>query len=215
MTRSAVLIAAGEPPPLHMLPAASELDLVVAADGGANVLLSTGQRCDVLIGDLDSITPSTVEHFRSTGTEIHQYPTSKDKTDLELALDLVLDREVTVLTIAGVTGGRIDHELVNLQVVCHPRYQAMTITVIAPPALISVVRSRRRLTGAPDSLISLVPAIGPVSDVSTSGLVYSLDEAELASGSSLGVSNRFLSGEAEVAVGNGVVLAVQPEALPF
>ena len=38
-------------------------DLVIAADGGYDALISHGYRCDVLIGDLDSISsvPDNIE----------------------------------------------------------------------------------------------------------------------------------------------------------
>src|SRR5699024_12586125 len=45
--------------------------------------------------------------------EIH--PPEKDKTDLEIALQKALSLEPDRIYLIGVTGGRLDHALINLQ----------------------------------------------------------------------------------------------------
>src|SRR5699024_6449507 len=45
--------------------------------------------------------------------EIH--PPEKDKTDLEIALQKALSLEPDTIYLFGVTGGRLDHALINLQ----------------------------------------------------------------------------------------------------
>src|SRR5699024_12482516 len=45
--------------------------------------------------------------------EIH--PPEKDKTDLEIALQKALSLEPDRIYLFGVTGGRLDHALINLQ----------------------------------------------------------------------------------------------------
>src|SRR5699024_11613975 len=46
--------------------------------------------------------------------EIHT--TEKDKTDLEIALQNALSLEPDTIYLFGVTGGRLDHALINLQI---------------------------------------------------------------------------------------------------
>src|SRR5699024_12649658 len=43
------------------------------------------------------------------------HPHEKDKTDLEIALQKALSLEPDTIYLFGVTGGRLDHALINLQ----------------------------------------------------------------------------------------------------
>ena len=54
-------------------------DLVIAADGGYEALSSRGIRCDLLIGDMDSIKKIP------GGVEILKHKVEKDETDMHLA----------------------------------------------------------------------------------------------------------------------------------
>ena len=78
------------------------------------------------------------------------------------------------------------------------------------PATVTVVRHEVRLHGRPGELVSLVPFHGPVTGVSTAGLLYPLIDAELRPGSTRGVSNEFVDAVARVTVAGGVLVAVSP-----
>jgi thiamine pyrophosphokinase len=77
-----------------------------------------------------------------------------------------------------------------------------------------VVRSRTELWGRPGSLVTLLPLGGPVGGVRTSGLRWALTGDRLDPGSTRGVSNELTGPVATVSVDSGVLLAVQPHALP-
>ena len=66
MMKSALVICNGEPPSKTLARQLVQVsDLIVAADGGANVARRLGIRPDVIIGDLDSIEPATKHYFSS------------------------------------------------------------------------------------------------------------------------------------------------------
>lgn len=67
-------------------------DLVICADGGAKYLYQAGIRPHILVGDFDSIDPALRKFYHDTGTEIIKFPRHKDYTDMELALDIALQR---------------------------------------------------------------------------------------------------------------------------
>jgi thiamine pyrophosphokinase len=77
-------------------------------------------------------------------------------------------------------------------------------------ARLHVVRGRRELRGDPDELISLFAMHGAARGVTTTGLLWKLEGDDLAPGSSLGISNRFVEHVATVTVDEGVVLVVRP-----
>ena len=84
-----------------------EDDLVIAADGGYDSLESSHIRCDVLVGDLDSIKDIP------EGVELLRHPVRKDETDMYLAYVEGLRRGYTSFMIFGATGGREDHTFAN------------------------------------------------------------------------------------------------------
>ena len=78
-----VVVASGEGPELTLPDAKS----VVAADGGLLRARGLGLTVDVVVGDLDSVTPEALAAAEAAGARVVRHPQAKDATDLELALD--------------------------------------------------------------------------------------------------------------------------------
>jgi len=102
--------------------------LIVAADGGANHCHRLNITPDILLGDLDSIEPEVLISCKEKGVEIQRYPTRKDATDLELALDLVLTRGAGSVRLLGALGGRWDMSLANITLASLKKYSSMHIS---------------------------------------------------------------------------------------
>ena len=182
---------------------------VVAADGGVQHALRLGRPVDVLVGDLDSIAPGELVQVRAAGTAIIAHPVDKDATDLELALDLVLDRDGGPdVTVIGGHGGRPDHLLGNALLFAAERYRELRLRAVWDGAHLHVVRDSMGLAGSPGDLVSLLAVHGPADGVTTTGLRFALTDARLEPGSSLGMSNRLTAPTATVEVRTGVLLAV-------
>ena len=176
--------------------------LVIAADSGAESALRLGLPLHVLVGDLDSVDPSVVEQ----ADEVIRHPTDKDATDLELALEVAIVRGATAITV--LSGGiceRVDHFLAEC---------ALVAACTAVPIELRIGRSRAypihagrslELQGTPGGVVSL---LGAARGVTTNGLRWTLNNAELLPGSSRGVSNEFVETVAHVSVGEGTVLVV-------
>jgi thiamine pyrophosphokinase len=191
---------------------------VIAADSGAVTALELGLHVDELIGDLDSVPAGVAERVAGSGGRVRRYPEAKDATDLELALAAAvsLDPVPRRVVILGGAGGRLDHLLGGILVLAAPRWAGVDATGTQAeawlgPAKITVVRGLASLgASAPGELVSLLAVGGVAHGVTTSGLLYPLADADLAPGTTLGVSNEFSSARATVEVTAGVVLAVQP-----
>jgi thiamine pyrophosphokinase len=82
--------------------------ILVAVDGGLRTCRASSRRPDLYVGDVDSVRrvprglPSVV------------YPRDKSFSDLAGALSELRKRKVHVVTVAGLLGGRLDHEWANL-----------------------------------------------------------------------------------------------------
>ncbi len=190
----------------------SNVGFLVCADGGANSALLSGRQPDVLIGDLDSITPDNLAKCVEVGTKILRYPKEKDQTDLELALDYTqfqapAEFSKSEIWVYGATGGRADHFLGNIALLLAYARQGRKIYLKDPEQLIWIIQDRERILGVKGQVISLV-ALSEKAVVTTEGFVYALNNEKLFQDSPRGISNVFLGTEGFIQVDEGKVLAI-------
>jgi thiamine pyrophosphokinase len=207
-----VVVSGGNPPDaraaLRVPPGAP----VVAADRGLGYALAFGLDVDVAVGDFDSVTPEALAEGEAAGVRIERYPADKDATDLELALDLAIDRAPSRILLLAGTGGRLDHELSALLLLASDRYAAAQVDALVGEARVHVIRGGREIEGSAGELCTLLAVNGPAVGVTTEGLEYPLRGETLEPGSSRGVSNVFVGRRARVTVERGVLLAIVPGA---
>jgi len=203
------LVVTGGPYPDQVLSAMANglppADLVVAADGGAAVARRLGLDVDLLVGDLDSADDRAV----AAAGEVRRHPIDKDDTDLELALAAAVEAGCRSATVVATMSGRVDHALGNLLVVAGDRWADLAIDLRVDGAHGRVVRDACRVDGAEGDLFSLLAVGGPATGVTTTGLVWPLDDATLEPGLGRGFSNRLVAEVAEVRVASGVLLVLQ------
>ena len=205
-----VVVASGQGP-LVDVPAARA---VVAADGGLDRAASLGLAVDVVVGDLDSVSPAELERAEAYGVRVVRHPEAKDATDLELALDEAVALGAKRVLVVASAGGRLDHLLASLLLLGSGRYEALEVDAFVGEALVHVIRGERTMQGTAGDLVTLLALGEPASGVTTEGLAYPLANDSLDAGSTRGVSNVFVGGEATVSVARGVLLAVRPPKEP-
>lgn len=228
----ALILADGDVPDLDDLRAHwpgwyDDVQLVVAADGGARHAAPLGVTIDLWVGDGDSIDPADLAALAEAGVEIERSPADKDETDTELAIRAALARVTGGVIILGATGGpRIDHELANIALLAMPELEraARAAIIYTPRSTIRLLRGpavpdRRPATasvqGAPGDTVSLVPFGGDAHGVTTSGLRYPLTDATLPLGTPRGVSNIVEEArgiEAQVMLREGLLLLIETPA---
>jgi thiamine pyrophosphokinase len=181
---------------------------VVAADGGLDRALELGLAVDVVVGDLDSVTPETLAAAEAAGATVVRHPRAKDETDLELALEEAAARGAHRVLVVASAQGRLDHLLGSLLLLTAERFRGFELDALVGDALVHVIRGERTLHGAPGELVSLLAMGGPARGVLTDGLEYPLRGETLEPGSTRGISNVFTGDTATVAVADGTLLAV-------
>jgi thiamine pyrophosphokinase len=197
-----------------------QFDFLICADGGGNHALQAGRLPEVLIGDLDSITPKNLELCRQKKVHIQQFPREKDETDLELALEYAVTQlklqsisqessslEAHTLWLYAATGGRVDHLLGNLALLLNFLKRGYSIHIKDPLHEIYLLQGREVLKGQAHQEISLIP-VTEKARVTTEGLYYPLHGDVILQDSPRGISNVFLGEEAVVQVDEGIVLLV-------
>jgi thiamine pyrophosphokinase len=201
--KRALLLCNGEPPSRGLARGlASQADLVVAADGGANSARAFGITPDIIIGDLDSILPATRRRFHRS---LLLHVARQDNTDLEKALDLLSSRGCSQVTILGAAGRRLDFTLGNLSVLWnYTPFLDLTFRGDGWRAM----PVRKSLSGmAPrGTVVSLIP-FGPCDGITLRGLKYPLTNARMRVGE-IGVSNEVSSSPFTVRVRHGHMLVV-------
>lgn len=85
---------------------------IIAVDGGVKHLFECGITPNLIVGDLDSSPTDILERMTSVPQQI--FPSEKDKTDLELAIDISLTHSPKSLHVFGGLGNRSDHNLYNV-----------------------------------------------------------------------------------------------------
>jgi len=182
---------------------------VIAADSGADHARELGLTVDLAVGDFDSASDATQSWLHRTGAEIQSHSADKDHSDLELALEASVDKGPDAIYVLGLGGGRPDHALLNLMVLCDDRWRKVPIFGEADGCWITVIHGAAQLHGELGSVVSLLPVGGPAK-VSTDGLLFELDTENLSPTSARGLSNAMTCTVASVDVTSGVVLALQP-----
>ncbi|HBW38430.1 thiamine diphosphokinase [Desulfosporosinus sp. BICA1-9] len=191
----------------------NEVDFLICADGGANYAALSECMPDLVIGDLDSISPENLSQCETSGCIIERYPSEKDETDLELAFlravemaDLVGERDIWLY---GATGNRIDHFLGNIALMLAYARKGYRIRLVDPEHEMWVLQGREEISASRGQELSLI-SLSEQAVVTTEGLYYPLDRGVLYQDSPRGISNVFLGGEAVIEVHQGWVMVVIP-----
>jgi thiamine pyrophosphokinase len=185
-------------------------DVVVACDAAGEWCVGLGRLPDLAVGDFDSASPGAAERLRALGVEVSEYPTRKNASDLDLAVDAALALGAGTLTVTAAFTNRLDHTLAALGLAL--RVPANVPLVFADPGLAArVVRppneTHVELEVQPGALVSVV-ALAAAEGVTLSGLAYPLLNASLEALSSLGVSNVATDSRVTVDVVQGTLLVM-------
>ena len=180
-----------------------DADVVVAADSGFYNLTSNDCRIDYLIGDFDSISERVMVDELDPSIQVIKYPIEKDKTDTELAIDLLVQKGCGEITVIGALGSRLDHSLSNIYLLRRYNRLGINIRVIDNNNEISYLYGERNLTKEPGFYYSILP-VGPEGiTVSLEGFHYPLKEELIKYGSCLGISNYIEDKEGRITVHSG------------
>lgn len=199
---TALVLANGRPPAKRLLRRLSrEVQLMVCADGGANAAARAGVRPDLIIGDLDSVTPGTLRTFRSVPI---RRLADQNSTDLEKAIRWLLRKGIRTINIVGATGGRLDHVAGNLHVLGKFGHRANLQIVEEHGKLVAVGRSRV-FPSPGGSTLSLIP-LSRCSGITTRGLRWELRNETLELGRRDGTSNVVVTSPVTIRVRSGTLL---------
>lgn len=164
--------------------------LVVVLDSAIERVIELGIKVDVLLGDFDrGFDP---EYYRDM-----QYPLEivhtpdQDKTDLEKALDYLIERKFPAVNVIWATGRRADHTITNITNIVRYR-DLIKIVVLDDHSKIFLLPQKFEKWYPEGTPLSLIP-IGKVKGIHSKNLKYQLNNDELTIGYRTGSSNEALN----------------------
>ena len=182
--------------------------LIICCDSGARHLWKTGIKPDVIIGDMDSIEPDHLASYSKQGVKIIKYPVNKDFTDTELALDYALGLKPDSIFIWGALGGRIDHTLANVFLLCKGQEKGIKTYLIDEYGEAFVLDKEATFINETGKTVSLLALSPEVTGINLTGFLYHLKEEILVMGESRGISNVINDARAGISVLQGKLLVI-------
>lgn len=176
-------------------------DFIICADGGCNHLSRLGIEADVVIGDFDSAECDNIKAIKI------EYPTRKDYTDGELAVEYAVKHGFDNIVLIAMTGTRLDHTMSDIFLLAKCRSGVL----IDDNNETYLLRDGLEITGRKGQTVSVVPVCGDAEGLVTDGLEYPLNDETIKFGASRGISNVMLSNECKITIKKGMALVIKVE----
>ncbi|WP_214698186.1 MULTISPECIES: thiamine diphosphokinase [unclassified Exiguobacterium] len=188
-----VLIVAASP---EVIPLPRHADYVIGVDGGYQRLLDEGIEPDVVVGDFDSFVGKPPK-------EALRYPSEKDVTDLEIALQLARERGATRMHVYGALGGRVDMTFANVGLL--EKYPEMVLHGNGQTVYL-VKAGDYSFSKKEGYYLSFIP--WKTATISIDGVKYPLEHHDIKSEEALTISNEWTEAFARLTVHRGIVLVM-------
>ena len=169
---------------------------LIAADGGAQIILATGRRPDLVIGDMDSRqdVPPDIPQLHLPG---------QDDTDFEKCLKRVIAPLIVGFCFLE---GRLDHTLAVIHALAAAAHDR-PIMLVGTNDMLVRMRGDFAFPAAAGERVSVWP-LGPQRFTRSNGLQWPLDGLEMAPGQLVGTSNITTGGMVEIMADDGAGYAV-------
>jgi len=183
----------------------TEMDYLIAADGGLRHVEAHNLSAHMVVGDFDSYAPPP-KHPNLI--QLHQ---EKDETDLFAALQEGIRLGYRRFHLYCATGGRIDHTMANLQLLTYLSRRNLSGHLFDAHSIITAITNGAiTFSSQYSGNLSLFSADVQALGVSVTGLKYPLERATLTSDFPLGISNEFIGVGSRITVEKGTLLLVYP-----
>jgi thiamine pyrophosphokinase len=164
--------------------------LVVVLDSAIERVMHLDIKIDVLLGDFDRDFDPEIYKTKQYPLEIVHTP-DQNKTDLEKALDYLIERKMPAVNIVWATGKRADHTITNLTNIVRYR-DLIKIVILDDHSKIFLLPNKFEKWYTAGTPISLIP-IGVVKGIHSQNLVCPLANDTLTIGYRTGSSNAVAS----------------------
>lgn len=209
-----LIIANGEPLSESKTRALAKNKLVIALDGALSVCLNYEIIPTLCIGDFDSVDKKIVSFAKADPTIEFIHNPCQNSTDLEKALNYLVELHPETITICHATGWRLDHSLYNLRLLKRFHEQFKQLSLITEYEKVYFVKNQTlELHGAIDAPVALLSF--PNARITSSGLKYDMVHYELKYGISESTSNSLATKHARIEVIGEALLLIDHDIEPM
>lgn len=183
----------------------------IGVDRGVYVLLQQGITPKRAFGDFDSLTPAENEWLSHYTLPFSTYPQEKGKTDLEIALDWAIGKQPEKITVFGATGGRMDHMLINVQMLLKGLRAGIIMQLVDKRNIVALCQpGTYRIEKEPSfSYVSFLPFTSEIKGLTLHGFKYPLENKTVQWASSLCISNELVANEGTFSFTDGLLLVIK------
>jgi len=183
-------------------------DLIIAADGGLRFCRLENIVPHLIVGDLDSVNKTQLIEMKKLGSQIMQYPVDKDATDLELSLQVALNKGAQEIILLSALGARWDMTFSNVLLLASDLLDNVHVRILDQNQEIFCIKGHRKmdLNHRKGNRLSLLPLSSSVEGITLTGMKYALNNESLHLGTSRGLSNIIIDQNASIQIQRGVLL---------
>ncbi|MGV8980251.1 thiamine diphosphokinase [Clostridium sp.] len=206
-----IIISGGNPPSKELLTSEITGDtFLIAADSGANCLYDYNIKPDLLLGDFDSIDIEVLDYFKKCNCTIDIYPTEKDFTDTQIAVEKALCMKPNEILFLGCTGSRVDHLLGNIGMLKICLENGVNAFIKDENNSIRLTNASTLLKGTVGQIFSVQSYGNEIIGLTIEGAKYPLNNYNLKIGESITISNQFVDSEVKLKFKFGMLLIILP-----
>ena len=178
---------------------------LICADGGANTARKMNLLPDYIVGDLDSISPGTLNFYKRK-TEIIKI-TRQNDTDTEKCIKTAIKKRLYDIVLTGVTGDRLDHTFCNMGIVLK-FYKSVHLTIIAENSFLAPYSGNVTIKTHPGETFSLY-GFDRSTKIKSRGLYYPLNNISLPFGEQESTSNVATGAEVRLKITGGIIFVIR------
>ncbi len=172
----------------------------IAVDGGYNFFKQARIKPDIIIGDFDSLNKETVK-----GVNVLSFPTRKDATDSELAIQYCLEQGFRIIDIVMPTAGEPDHFLGLVTLLLIPelswqkKFKVAARIVNHECEIMLLIDRDITFVDCKNELLSILPYGGPIK-LTCLGMEYPAEDLLIKPWQTKGMRNIIRTNKAKILV---------------
>lgn len=188
-----------------------EIDIWIGADRGALQLIKQGITVNYAVGDFDSIDSQQKEILLQNTKQLDEFPEEKNETDLEIAIEKAIQLKPEKIYLFGVTGGRLDHTLINTQLLANLVEQDIRGIIVDRWNMLEMTKRGLHTVNKNEQYpyISFIPYTKDVKGITLKGFYYPLEDYDISHGSTRCISNELITETGTFSYEEGTLLLIQ------
>lgn len=205
----ALIISGGKEPSKELiLESIKDIDIIIGADKGCEIIYKYDIKADYILGDFDSINKDLLCKIEKMGAEKITFNSEKDFTDTEIAFNLAIEKGCTDIILIGVTGTRYDHSLANIGLLRRALEKNISAIIMDDNNKMFLTDKDTILKGDRGDIISFYAYCDEVKEFNIENAKYNLKNYNLKLGDGITTSNEFLDEDIKISFNNGLVLVI-------